>query len=70
MNDLTSGTVTDVLFAGSMRIGEIQGGLNYYYHLDRLGSVRLVTQTANIQNFVTKYLPSQNSHSGPGLYQN
>ncbi len=43
VKDLTSGVVTDVVFAGGFRVGKVQGGVSYYYHLDRLGSVRLVT---------------------------
>ncbi len=54
---LTTGIVTDIIFVGSFRVGKIQGGVNYYYHLDRLGSVRFVTQTANLQTFTAKYLP-------------
>jgi RHS repeat-associated protein len=57
LKDLTTGTATDIVFAGRLRIGRIQGGVNYYYHLDRLGSVRLVTQNANVQSFSAKYLP-------------
>ncbi len=57
VKDLSTGVTTDVVFAGSFRVGKVQGGVNYYYHLDRLGSVRLVTQSASIQSFTAKYLP-------------
>ncbi len=57
VKDLTSGVVTDLVFAGGFRVGKIQGAMSYYYHLDRLGSVRLVTQSANLQTFTAKYLP-------------
>jgi RHS repeat-associated protein len=56
LNNLNSGAVGDVVFAG-IRIGGVQGGVNYYDHLDRLGSVRLVTQSNSIQLFTAKYLP-------------
>ncbi len=57
VKDLSAGVTTDVIFAGGFRVGKIQGGVSYYYHLDRLGSVQLVTQTANLQTFTSKYLP-------------
>ncbi|MGA8855844.1 MAG: RHS repeat-associated core domain-containing protein, partial [Candidatus Bathyarchaeia archaeon] len=57
VKDLSTGVTTDIVFAGGFRVGKVQGGVNYYYHLDRLGSVRLVTQSANIQSFTAKYLP-------------
>ncbi len=66
MKDLTSGVSTDVIFAGNFRLGKVQGGVNYYYHLDRLGSVRLVTQSGNVQSFVTKYLPYGNPYATSG----
>ncbi len=34
--DLTTSVTTNVIFAGSFRIGKIQGGTNYYYHLYKL----------------------------------
>jgi RHS repeat-associated protein len=56
--DLTTGVTTDVVFSGGLRVGKVQGGSTaYYYHLDRQGSVRLVTQNPNQQTFTAKYLP-------------
>jgi RHS repeat-associated protein len=66
VKDLTSGVVTDVVIAGGFRVGKVQAGVNYYYHLDRLGSVRLVTQSANVQSFVGKYLPYGASYATSG----
>ncbi len=63
---LTSGTITDVLFARSLRIGKVRGGISYFYHLDRLGSVRLVTKSGNIQTFSAKYLPYGTSYATSG----
>jgi RHS repeat-associated protein len=67
VKDVSSGVVTDLAFAGSFRVGKVQGGVNYYYHLDRLGSVRLVTQSANVQSFVGKYLPYGVSYATSGI---
>ncbi len=67
VKDLNTGVVTDVVFAGGgFRIGKVQGGVNYYYHLDRLGSVRLVTQTPNVEAFTAKYLPYGISYATSG----
>lgn len=66
MKDSASGVVSDMVFAGGLRIGKVQGGVNYYYHMDRLGSVRLVTQSANVQAFSTKYLPCGSSYATLG----
>ncbi len=63
---LTSGTITDVLFARSLRIGKVRGGISYFYHLDLLGSVRLVTKTGNVQSFSTKYLPFGSTYATSG----
>ncbi len=57
VKDLTTGVTTDIASARGFRVGRIQSGVNYYYHLDRLGSIRLVTQSANVQTFVAKLLP-------------
>ncbi len=66
VKDLTSGVTIDVIFVGSLRVGKIQGGISYYYHLDRLGSVRLVTQSGTVQSFVAKYLPYGASYATSG----
>lgn len=58
--------MTDVVFAGGFRVGKVQAGANYYYHLDRLGSVRLVTQTPNLETFTAKYLPYGNLYATTG----
>jgi hypothetical protein len=65
VNSLSNG-VSDVVFAG-VRVGRVQAGVNYYYHLDSLGSVRLVTQSgSSIQPFTAKYLPYGASYGTSG----
>lgn len=66
VKDLTTGVTSDIAFAGNFRVGKVQGGINYYYHLDRLGSVRLVTQSASVQAFAAKYLPYGNTYATSG----
>jgi YD repeat-containing protein len=66
VKDVTTGTVTDVVFAGGLRVGKIQASINYYYHLDRLGSVRLVTKTPNVQSFSVKYQPYGTGYATSG----
>jgi len=66
MNNLTSGTITDLVFAGAYRIGKVQNSANYYYHLDRLGSIRLVTNSLRQQTFTAKYLPYGTSYATSG----
>lgn len=57
VNDLTVGLATDIVFAGAFRVGKVQGAATSYYNLDRLGSVRLVTQAQNVETFQTTYQP-------------
>jgi RHS repeat-associated protein len=57
VKDLTTNAATDFIFAASLRVGKVQGAATSYYHLDRLGSVRLVTQAANVVAFQTEYQP-------------
>jgi YD repeat-containing protein len=52
--DQGAGVVTDLVFAGNLRIGMLEAGTPYCYHLDRLGSIRLVTDNAINQPFTTK----------------
>lgn len=66
VKDLSTGVTTDLVFAGGFRVGKVQAGVNYYYHLDLLGSVRLVTQTPNLQTFTAKYLPYGNLYATSG----
>ncbi|MGA8856565.1 MAG: RHS repeat-associated core domain-containing protein [Candidatus Bathyarchaeia archaeon] len=63
---MSTGVTTHIVFAGGFRVGKAQGDVNYYYHLDRLGSVRLVTQTPNLQTFTAKYLPYGNQYATSG----
>ena len=66
MKNLASGLVTDIIFAGAFRLGKVQDGVKYYYHLDRLGSVQLVTKSAKVQTFITKYLPYGSPYATSG----
>jgi RHS repeat-associated protein len=66
VKDLTTGLINDVVFANGFRIGRVQGAVKDYYHLDRMGSVRLVTQTQNLQPFTAKYLPYGNTYATSG----
>jgi YD repeat-containing protein len=47
VKDVTTGVVTDIISAGGLRVAKVQGAATSYYHLDRLGSVRLVTQQSS-----------------------
>lgn len=66
VKDLTTGVVTDMIFGGNLRIGKVQGGVNYYYHLDRLGSVRLVTRDQGTYPFISNYLPYGQPYAASG----
>jgi len=57
VKDLTANAATDIVFAAGLRIGKVQGAATSYYHLDRLGSVRLVTQQSGALSFQTIYQP-------------
>jgi RHS repeat-associated protein len=67
VKDLTEGVTSNVIFAGGFRVGKIQAGVSYYYHLDRIGSVRLVTQSSSVQPFTAKYLPYGMSYGTSGV---
>jgi RHS repeat-associated protein len=71
VKDLTSGLATDEVFAAGLRVAKVQGAATSYYHLDRLGSVRLVTQTSSVLLFQTKYQPygSLSATSGTEMFQ-
>jgi RHS repeat-associated protein len=49
--------VTKIVFAGALRIGEVRSNVSRCDHLDRLGSVRLVTNDAIGQTFAARYKP-------------
>ncbi len=66
VKDLTTGLSTNIIFAAGLRIGKVQGGVSSFYHLDRLGSVRLETQAASQQAFSAKYLPYGNTYATSG----
>jgi RHS repeat-associated protein len=66
VKDLSSGLVTDVVFAAGLRIGEVKAAVDYYDHLDLIGSVRLVTKSANVESFQTKYQPYGTPYSASG----
>ena len=66
VKDLSSGLVTDVVFAAGLRIGEVKAAVDYYDHLDLIGSVRLVTKSANVETFQTKYQPYGTPYSASG----
>jgi len=57
VNEASSGTVSDIIFARALRIGRVQAGENSYCHLDLLGSVRVETRSGNVQIFTGEYLP-------------
>ncbi len=66
VKDLTTGLTSDIVFAGGLLIGKVQAGVSSFYHLDRLGSVRLETQAASQPVFSAKYLPYGNTYATSG----
>lgn len=66
VKDTGSGVVTDLVFAGALLIGKVQSGVNYYYHPNNLGSVRLVTNNLASSAFVTNYKPFGTSYGTSG----
>ena len=55
---VTSGTSTDHILAGQLRIGTVSGKTGSYYHEDALGSTRLVTSmTKQTVLFADSYQP-------------
>jgi RHS repeat-associated protein len=56
----------NIVFAGAFRIGEVQSGVYLYDHLDRLGSVRLVTNNVVTQTFATQYKPFGTTYATSG----
>ncbi|MCP3940005.1 MAG: hypothetical protein GY710_00790 [Desulfobacteraceae bacterium] len=57
---------TNYIFAGDLRIAQIKGSTNYYFHKDHLGSSTLMSDASGNKVETTQYLPygGERSHTG------
>jgi len=61
----SSGTETDYVHVGGMVTAKITGTTVYYYHLDVLGSTRLVTDASKTIKFADNYKPFGEDNGTP-----
>ncbi len=64
--ELSGSTSTDYLSAGNLKIGKVSGSTVSYYHMDALGSTRLVTSASKAVVFSDGYQPFGQDNGTPG----
>jgi RHS repeat-associated protein len=64
--DLGTGLVTKYLMADGMQIAYVAGSTVYYSHEDTLGSVRLVSSSADATQFSSNYVPYGSNYKASG----
>jgi RHS repeat-associated protein len=64
--EIKDGAATKYIFAGNMRVAEVEDTTSTIFHKDHLGSSTAMTNSAGTKIEATEYLPfgSQRSHSG------
>ncbi|MBO0888482.1 RHS repeat protein, partial [Candidatus Bathyarchaeota archaeon] len=62
---LSSGTQTNYVFLGGLRVAKVSGNTVNYFHPDPLGSTRLVTTSSKSVSFSDSYLPFGQDNGTP-----